>query len=149
MSGDYDVYRDGTPPTECGGFTVDDFAVTCIGITLRHLPGAPPDEFYQDISYTATYFKTDAGLPGSIVRYWYGSAQSTGSTDLDFQGVMTHELGHWISLRDFGPDYGLDCNYGAGIYTMCGQLHIPGQNLESFRQRSLTTDDISAANVTY
>lgn len=62
---------------------------------------------------------------------------------------MTHEIGHWILLDDLGPSYGLDCNYGTGIYTMCGELNDPGYNLESYRQRSLTTDDISGANLIY
>jgi hypothetical protein len=62
---------------------------------------------------------------------------------------MTYELGHWIRLVDLGPTYGLDCNYGTGIYTMCGELPDPGFDDDSWRQRSLTTDDISAANVIY
>ena len=148
--GSFKVYRDGTGPAcNSGVFNPGDYAGTCVYATLRHLPGAPPDEYYHDISSAATYAQTDANLPGSVVRYWYGSGQSPYSGDLDFQGIMTHELGHWIRLADLGPDYGLDCNYGSGIYTMCGELQDPGYHDQSYWQRTLTSDDVNAANVVY
>jgi hypothetical protein len=108
-----------------------------------------PGEYYQDISSASTTASTDANLPSPVIRYWYGSGQSPYPGDLDFQGVMSHELGHWILLADLGPSYGSsDCNYGSGIYTMCGELTSDFRN-ESYAQRSLTSDDISAANVVY
>lgn len=87
---------------------------------------------------------TDANLPQGN-RYWYGSTHSGLSTDVDFQGVLTHELGHWVLLDDLGA---ANCNVGDSIYTMCGALGADYDD-NSWRYRSLTTDDINAANIPY
>ncbi len=141
-SGSQKVYRDGTEPCEDGtGFEPEDFMVTCTYSTFRTT--------YWDISGSDTYAQTDAHLPSPMVRFWYGAAHSSSETDVDFQGTATHELGHWVLLGDLGPVlYGTSCNYGTGMYTMCGEL-TSNFDEESWRQRSLTSDDINAANAVY
>jgi len=138
-SGYYHVYRDGTAPD--GGFGPCDVMVT---VTWYDFRGT-----YYDIHRTHTYAQSDADLPGTMARFWYGTSHSGLSTDVDSQGVLTHELGHWVLLNDLGPSYGTDCNYGTGMYTMCGELRDPGFDDDSWRQRSLTTNDIDSANAVY
>lgn len=135
-SGYYHVYRDGTAPT--GGFGAYDVMVTQVWYDFRST--------YYDIYRSHTYAQTDADLPGSMNRFWYGASHSSYTTDVDFQGVLTHEIGHWVLLNDL---YGTSCNYGTGIYTMCGELRDPGFDDDSWRQRSLTTNDIDSANAVY
>ncbi len=139
-SGYYHVYRDGTAPP-ARGFFPDDVMVTSTWADFRGT--------YWDIYRSHTYAKTDLDLPYPMNRFWDGSSHSGLSTDVDFQGVLTHELGHWVLLDDLGPSYGTDCNYGAGMYTMCGELRDPGFDDDSWRQRTLTTNDIDSANAVY
>lgn len=145
-SGNFQVYRDGTPPCGPGGFfDPGDVMVTCYDADLKPVPNAPPGEYYWDIFTADTYAQTDAGLSGLFDRFWYGSGQSPYSGDADFQGIMTHELGHWVLLDD---EYGSNCNFGTGVYTMCGEPG-PSPELQTYRMRTLTSDDIAAANVPY
>lgn len=135
-SGYHKAYRDGTQPW-CGYFYETDIMVTCTDYTERST--------YFDIESADTFAQTDANLPSGINRFWYGSAQSPYAGDVDFQGVMTHELGHWIRLVDL---YSSDCNYGSGMYTMCGAV-TNNFEVETWRMRTLTTDDMNAANTVY
>ena len=60
---------------------------------------------------------------------------------------MTHELGHWVYLKDV---FGSDCNFGTGMYTMCGAPQdITTIDDDTWRLRGLTTHDITATNLGY
>lgn len=138
-SGSYWVYRDGTAPS--GGFDEQDVMVTFVQALWR--------TDHYDIWMIDTYAQTDADLPSTMERFWYGAAHSASSTDVDFQGVLAHEIGHWVLLVDLGPlEYGSSCNYGTNMYTMCGEL-TSNYDDESWRMRSLTAQDIASANTVY
>jgi hypothetical protein len=63
----------------------------------------------------------------------------------DFQGVATHEIGHWLRLVDVqGSDPG--CIHNNQRDTMCGTFY---SEADSFFARTLTADDISSANTVY
>lgn len=106
-------------------------------VTRRTLPntGQP----YDDISDWDVAFNTTA--PGHPT-FTYSASGSSDPNIYDFQGTLTHELGHGIFLEDL---YGADCYSGATIHTMCGDVN----GVESTQQRSLTSDDVAGANYTY
>lgn len=84
--------------------------------------------------------------PG-IYQWWYGSSHTGDELKLDFRGVVTHELGHWVYLDDV---FDSGCNYGVDMYTMCGEPdNSTTVDDDSWRMRSLTTHDINAANINY
>ncbi len=56
--------------------------------------------------------------------------------EVSFEGVLVHELGHWVYLKD------LNCNPGV---TMCNQMTEQG----TYDAGTLATDDINAANSVY
>ena len=67
-----------------------------------------------------------------LIPWWFG-AGAPPSESLHFQGVLTHEMGHWVLLEDLG------CTPG---YTMCGGMSPTG----SYSARTLETDDVTAAS---
>jgi hypothetical protein len=96
---------------------------------------------YYDIDDWDIFFNTAAsGHPN-----WCYSATCPQDPDVfDFQGVVTHELGHAIHLGDLTA---AQCNYGPGMYTMCGS--VTNGWPDTTRYRSITNDDIAGANATY
>ncbi len=80
--------------------------------------------------------------------WWIGSTLTTDANRIDFQGVMTHELGHWVLLFDLHVADGAPCTQtSTGFYTMCGDVR--DLRLDTWRYRSLHADDISSANAVY
>lgn len=56
-------------------------------------------------------------------NWWIGSTLTTDANRIDFQGIMTHELGHWILLFDLRDPAGVPCTQtSTGFYTMCGLI---------------------------
>jgi len=111
-------------------------------------------------SYAPVYFRDD------IIRYritdldvyfnmenadspnwWIGSTLTSDAGRLDFQGVMTHELGHWIRLIDL-YDSASCTRTSLDQMTMCGEVRADGR-LDTWRYRSLHADDIASANDVY
>ena len=99
---------------------------------------------YKDIEWaTITFTPT----PSAPFTWWFGSAHTGAEYALDFGGVITHEMGHWVRLQDVS---GTGCNYGTGMYTMCGQPQTAETaDDDTWRLRGLTTHDISATNGVY
>lgn len=98
---------------------------------------------YNDIGLSIT----GIAILSSPYFWWYGSAHSADEYSVDFGGVITHEIGRWIDLIDV---YGSGCNYGTGMYTMCGAPQSSTTiDDDTWRQRTLTTHDITAANTLY
>jgi hypothetical protein len=123
---------DGVHP--CGSWQPGDLAVTCRLATPKY------DRFgerYYDI------YDADIGFNLGGISWNYESGQP-GPGQFDFRGVLTHELGHAVRLRDL---YGSACGADpTDPHTMCGEVP-PG--ITTYNQRSLTSDDIDAANFVY
>jgi len=134
------VYIDGTFDGACGTPPSGALAVTCVHYTNKTTQGGFT---YRDISQAITGF----AILGSPFFWWYGLAHSGDENSVDFGGVITHEIGHWVHLIDV---YGSGCNYGTSMYTMCGAPQN-GSTIDddTWRQRGLTTHDITAANTLY
>jgi hypothetical protein len=121
----------------CGAFPFGLPAYNCVRVATRHdVEGA----IWFDIEDWDIFFNTAAvGHP----NWCYSATCPQEPAVYDFQGVVTHELGHAIRLVDLAV---ADCNYGPDMYTMCGQGNgYP----DSTRLRTITNDDIAGANVTY
>ena len=124
------IYIDGSPAVACGWQDWSEpppgtIAVNCVKYTIR-------GSYYQ-ITNSKIYLNE--------VQYSFSWATGTPASGLfDGRGIVTHETGHSVLLVDL---------YGAGNCppgpTMCGLVGKP----ESYNLRSLTTDDISAANSVY
>lgn len=129
------VWIDGSDPF--GDLTDESILAVNYGLwVLRTDPG--DGEQYYDIDDWDIYFNTGgAGHP----VFTYTAAGSSDASIFDFQGVVTHELGHSISLIDLYAG----CHYGTNMETMCGQI----SGIESTRLRSIQTDDINGANLVY
>jgi hypothetical protein len=79
--------------------------------------------------------------------WWIGSTLTSDAFRLDFQGVMTHEIGHLIRLVDTNDSE--SCTTTAtDWHTMCGAMRADGR-LDSWRYRSLHPHDITSANAVY
>lgn len=123
---------DGVPP--CGSWEPEDLALTCVRYSLKSDRFGEP---YYDI------YDADIGFKLDGISWNYGSGQPMGNQH-DFRGVLTHELGHGVLLRDL---YGSECGPApTDPHTMCGAV---GPGITTYNQRSLTSDDIAAANFVY
>lgn len=123
---------DGVAP--CGSFQPNDVGLTCLAWTLKqdHF-----GEYYFDI------YDTDIGI-NLVGNTFHDGSGPPPASKFDLRGVITHELGHGISLDDL---YGSDCGPNpTDPYTMCGS---GGPGVTTYNQRSLTSDDINAANFVY
>lgn len=120
----YRVYKDGT---EGGGTCVFEgrIAINCTKFTNN---GTFQDLYDSDIYMNPAYF-----------FHWLEGPPSSGIGH-DARGMLTHELGHAVHLKDL---YGSDCPPGP---TMCGTYGGSGQSYDS---RTLTSDDVNAANTVY
>jgi hypothetical protein len=149
VSGPNKFFVDGSQDTAyCGTYPAQDeyLGATCVHKSARTLPGQP-GETYFDISQTHTTMSTDPPLNWA---WWYESTHSGSETSVDFQGVVMHEMGHWLKLVDVYGDTPSGCNFGTGMYTMCGEPQSDTTaDDDTWRLRGLTTDDISAANLLY
>ena len=150
VTGANKFFVDGTQDTSYCSYPAQDeyLGATCVHKSARTLPGQP-GETYFDISQTHTTMSTN---PPSNWVWWYGSSHSGSESSIDFQGVVMHELGHWLFLRDVYNDGTTPpgCNFGTGMYTMCGQpQNGTTADDDTWRLRGLTTDDVSAANLLY
>lgn len=97
-------------------------AITCTTATWRF-------DSYWDIGTAKIYFNPD-------VAFHSGPTLPPPPGTYSFHGVLTHELGHWVFLRD------LSCDPGP---TMCGTANLS----ETYDISTLATDDINAANAVY
>jgi hypothetical protein len=132
------VWIDGTePPLNCGGpFPANALAVNCRLVVRRFVNGAP----YDDIEDSDILFHT-AGTGHPIFTY---SAAGSAEDDVwDFQGVLTHEVGHSIFLKDIPQG---SCATGGTLETMCGYVYAGWQTTQ---QRTLVPDDVTSANGVY
>jgi len=117
------------------------YAANCRKVTTREHPITQTT--YKDIEDWDIFFNTS----GPSHPTWSYSLNHPGDPNVwDFQGVLTHELGHAIRLIDL---YDSDCNFGPGMYTMCGDAADMGGYPGSYRLRSITNDDIAGANTVY
>lgn len=81
--------------------------------------------------------------------WWIGSTFTTDFARVDFQGIMTHELGHWVRLTDVYDDPSC-ADDPVDRMTMCGVFPPDDRGrYGSWRSRSLHSHDISAANAVY
>ena len=120
------VYKDDR--TACGfSWTYLD-ANGVLGVNCRSTTWNTEGDFYK-IGSTKTYLNPYLN--------WWTSITEPPSDRADFQGTLTHEIGHMIFLDD------LEC---APSHTMCGE---PVSAYDVYQQRTLTTDDINAANAVY
>ncbi len=93
-------------------------------------------------SNRTTYFDIYESHVGINLAYsWNYTANQPVGSQQDFQGAITHELGHGILLRDLGST---EC--GSPVATMCG---ASSQSQNAYLLRTLTTDDQSGANAMY
>ena len=121
------VYVDGRAPGDCGvtwAETNNAVAATC------YFTG---DNGTRMLDATM-YFNTD-NHPFEFGSDWYDEL----NPKYNFQGVMTHELGHVAGLTHENP-----CLSGAQRETMC-----TGGLLNSFYAKSLEADDVSSMNTVY
>jgi hypothetical protein len=138
QTGPNDVFIDGTEPwCETGGFDPLDIGVTCLHLQAHYFP--------QDPTVVKYYRVTQAAIYTNIAdnTFWWSSAQPVNPGLMDFQGVMTHEMGHWVVLGHATP-----CAAGNAIETMCGSVGADSTN-QTFWMRSLTNDDKTSANQVY
>lgn len=91
---------------------------------------------------TTYYDISDSDIYINLLYVWhFGDAQ--GLIDVaDYEGIMTHEVGHGISLVDLLTV----ASCGNPIVTMCGTGAIAGNG---FVLRTLELGDIQAANTVY
>lgn len=106
-------------------------AIVC-RITTWHPdpPGSIPA--YYRIHDDDTFFNPNK-------NWWYGGGAPPSGT-YHFQGVLTHEMGHWVRLVD------LPCYAGGTAPTMCGYVLSAA---DTYDQRTLESDDVQAANTVY
>jgi hypothetical protein len=114
----------------------DNYIPDIVGVTCRR--GTPIREGGVITFYDI--FDMDVGI-NSEDHQWNFGADDPGGNQYDFRGVLAHELGHTLRLRDSPLD---QC--GNPTITMCGG-GPPG--LDSKQLRSLETHDINAANQVY
>lgn len=132
------VWIDGTDqPLDCGGpFATNTLAVNCVLTVGRFVNGAA----YNDIEDTDIIFHT-AGTGHPIFTY---SAAGSAEDDVwDFQGTLTHEVGHSINLKDIPQG---SCFPGGTLETMCGYVY---KGWQTTNQRTLVPDDVTSANGVY
>lgn len=130
------IYIDGRVP-ECDSGWGSGLARTCVYTSIwsdhKRIHGA-------NIYFNTNEYDWHYSLDGTPVQ-----------GDWDFRGILTHELGHSVRLRDLSPgEYDgsyAECDPGAlDVETMCGAiLHFS----DSFRRRSLELDDRIGANSVY
>jgi len=132
------VWIDGQVPDP---FEPTDLAINFRKLILRETGPLGNETVYWDIEDWDIFFNTS--IPGHP-QWTYALNHPGDSNVFDFQGVLTHELGHSIHLKDLSG--GQECNFGPGMYTMCGSVNgYP----DSYRMRTITNDDISGANFVY
>lgn len=142
VTGANNVYIDGTVDT-CGINKDLQYAVTCVHYTNRE---TSTGQLFKDISLVNTTFNNELTRISSAFFWWYGSAHSSDTNSVDFGGISSHEIGHWVFLNDLS---GAACNYGPSMYTMCGIYPIATADDDTWRTRNVTTDDINAVNIVY
>lgn len=125
------LYMDGRDPAQCG-YTWADIP-TAIGINCKNFSVKAT---YVDISQSWIYMNNDAFVFSAA----YGAPQVG---EYDLRGLMEHELGHSIRLVDLS---GSNCPPGP---SMCGSITPSNAAAQTYALRSLTSDDINAANLVY
>ncbi len=111
---------------------------TCKTTQNRYFPQDPTELHHLRIIDKDTYTNI------ADFTWWYGSTHTGSENVADFQGVATHEIGHWARLGHV-PDG--SCSGGTAIETMCQFVYDLDD--DSWRWRSLTSDDVSAVNHIY
>lgn len=117
----------------CGNWVSVEYAATCTRKIARK-DGTIVD--FYDI------YDTDTGTNTAAYNWNYGSdspADTPTYVEIDFRGTAVHEIGHGIFLDDVSSCL-------SPVVTMCGNV-APG--LPTKDLRTLTTDDINAANSVY
>jgi hypothetical protein len=133
------VFVDASTPCPGAGISwqPQSLGVNCRKVVLRTTVN---DVQYWDIEDSDVYIWLD-----SPFVTWSWAAYHPGQSFVyDVWGILTHEIGHAVHLKDL---YGSNCNYGTGMYTMCGEMRngFP----DSWRARYLEPDDINGASVVY
>lgn len=139
VTGSHDYYVDGTVPACTGYWDPSWLQVTCPTRQARYFTQDPTEIHHWRLTSKDTYTNI------ADWTWWYGSTHTGQSGVPDFQGVVTHEIGHWVYLIDLPTN---QCTAGTGIETMCGGPIGPIDD-DTWRIRSLTSDDIAAANAVY
>jgi hypothetical protein len=138
VSGGHDYYVDGTQAPCWGAWDAETLQVTCGSQQARYYSQDPTVVHHYRITTRDTYTNQ------TFFTWWYGSTHTGANNVADFQGVVTHELGHWLRL---GHVPGAQCLSGTAIETMC--QYVFDVDDDSWRWRSLETDDVNAANTVY
>jgi len=114
---------------------LDEFGTNVLALTLFW--------FYTD---TGDIIEADCGV--DVDPDWYVGSDSEGIPDgsFDLQGIMTHELGHYLSLEDVYDDYE-DDSTGFPV-TMYGYAS-PGYNETNTGKRTLEPADINGIQAIY
>ncbi|MEA2622736.1 MAG: Matrixin [Chloroflexota bacterium] len=124
------VYFDGTDPSS--KLVPGIAAYNRISWTRKKDPG--DNTWYRDIS--------DSDITFNVFDYdWWVGAGAPAANTADFQGILTHEMGHSIYLIDLTV-----CDPAPNKETMCGKLT---STQETFEARTLTADDKASANQVY
>ena len=110
------------------GFNPEDLQVTCRSYVTHLCYSSGPICYYR-ITADKTY--TNRAFRWCFVEDWTNGCPDTA---YDFQGIVTHELGHWLRLVHAEPP------------TVNETMRATFTPLESFQARTLTTDDIESAN---
>jgi hypothetical protein len=123
------IYVDRNPPCGGGNFTMGP-AITCSTVTRRTV--ANPPHTWDDISDSDIYFDPNEA--------WHTGAAQGAAGVFDFQGVLTHELGHGGGLVH-------PSSCANPWWTMC--TPALGAPLNGFWARSLEAQDINDMNSQY
>lgn len=147
-TGNQDAYVDGTVGPCLPNGTFNQPTGTVLAVVCRQqtaiFQGPGPTLTHYRLTDLDVYFNMEN--PDSP-DWWIGSTLTSDPGRLDFQGVMTHELGHWIRLIDV-YDSTSCTRTSEGQQTMCGDVRADGR-LDTWRYRSLHSHDISSANAVY
>lgn len=116
--------------------------VLAVNCTYAQLRTEPSPDFY-DLGDADVFFHT----AGTAHPIWTYSAAGSSEDDVwDFQGSLTHEMGHSILLIDLGVSGAPACAPGGTLETMCGYVY---KGWQTTQQRSLVPDDETSANTVY
>ena len=112
-------------------------ARTCLTIQIHYFHPDPTIIEYLQIIDADTYFNT-----GTFTYSFSSSGPPAGT--VDFQGIATHEMGHWVLLNDLSDADA--CIHNNQRDTMCGDFY---SEADTFFARTLTADDKTSANTVY
>ncbi len=134
----HEFYVDGSVPWCETSWDPNVLQETCQTWQTHYYQQDPTEVHYYRILDKDTYTNTGDW------SWWYGSTHTGAENVADWQGVATHEIGHWVRLQHVPL---ASCAPGVDIETMCQTVRDVDD--DTWRFRSLTSDDITSANTVY